>query len=288
MRTASRPRMGEGQSENHHPYVVVTDIQSESRKRLAVRHWWNGQSHRKDAEKRLHFGTARAAGTTASPRFVDSVKGQKCPKDAYSSPLTSGSIELTREAYRRGLSPEASSGPQYSLGFPTRNKSTRGEARQLRLYATTSCTPINTDIMKPSLSRCKPPRHRGILAKAIGDGFSWSQLNPAQKVFRTGYKTGQVGLVIGGALLTGTVLWALLSEMFAPNSPSVIYKDACKRIEQCPEVSRDLAAMYCRTSADMRLSRPLSLCRDRSMSTFCLRCAFIHSQPRRTFPPSPL
>lgn len=80
-------------------------------------------------------------------------------------------------------------------------------------------------------------RPRGLIAKATGEGRSWSELGAAQRVARAGWKTSQVTVIIAGGTLTLLVVWTLMSEMFAPNSPTVIYKDACSRVEKCDEVS---------------------------------------------------
>lgn len=82
------------------------------------------------------------------------------------------------------------------------------------------------------------PRRRGLVAKATGEGQSWQELRSGQKVARTAFKGSQVGLVLFGSAFTLVISYALLSELFAPNSPTVIYKDACRRVEDNKEVSR--------------------------------------------------
>lgn len=52
-------------------------------------------------------------------------------------------------------------------------------------------------------------------------------------------------LVIGfGAALTGVITYALASELFARNSPTVIYQQACKIIENSPKVHDYLLKPY--------------------------------------------
>lgn len=52
-------------------------------------------------------------------------------------------------------------------------------------------------------------------------------------------------LVIGfGAALTGVITYALASELFARNSPTVIYQQACKIIENSPKVHEFLLKPY--------------------------------------------
>lgn len=77
---------------------------------------------------------------------------------------------------------------------------------------------------------------RGIIQKATGEGKSWSELKPGQKVARGTQKTYQFSMVVGGAFLVTLIVVALGSELYAPNSPTVIFKDACRRVEDCPEV----------------------------------------------------
>lgn len=80
-------------------------------------------------------------------------------------------------------------------------------------------------------------RPRGLIQKATGEGKSWSELKAGQKVARGTQKTYQFSLVVGGAVLVTLIVVALGSELYAPNSPTVIFKDACRRIEDSEEVS---------------------------------------------------
>lgn len=190
--------------------IIVSGIQTENKKRMPLRQWWAGQSERRDHRDILRF----ASGPKQQDKQTRNL-GTQPPGRSFMTGSFSGVLTATLGMHDAG---------RMSL--------------QRRFQSSLASTPISTASMTPTSGGGRPsPRRRGTLAKAIGDGTSWSQLHPAQKVFRTGYKTGQIGLVLGGGLLTGAVLWALLSEMFAPNSPSVIYKDACKRVERCPEVS---------------------------------------------------
>ncbi|CAO1623060.1 unnamed protein product [Parajaminaea phylloscopi] len=228
--------------------LLVTDIQTESKKRMSPRDWWNGQGDRVDADKLLHFGLVEegqehgfsrcVSGPSARPSTPQPSPQVTAAHHSNSMRNTTTSTHLADAPRRIGRRspPALASKPLHLMQARSPSAHIAAMGSQAHLYSTLTSTPINTASMTPSPSGGKPPRRRGTLAKAIGDGSSWSQLHPAQKVFRTGYKTGQIGLVVGGAALTGAVLWALLSEMFAPNSPSVIYKDACKRVENCPEI----------------------------------------------------
>ncbi|CAO1622263.1 unnamed protein product [Sympodiomycopsis kandeliae] len=77
---------------------------------------------------------------------------------------------------------------------------------------------------------------RGLVAKATGQGKSWSELKPGQKLARGTQKSYQFSMVVGGFVLVTLIVVALGSELYAPNSPTVIFKDACRRVEDCQEV----------------------------------------------------
>lgn len=55
-------------------------------------------------------------------------------------------------------------------------------------------------------------------------------------VARVTVGTSRFVLIGMGAALTGVIAYALASELFARNSPTVIYNQACKLIEQSPKV----------------------------------------------------
>lgn len=90
-----------------------------------------------------------------------------------------------------------------------------------------------------SIYSAPPKKPRGIIQKATGEGKAWSELKPGQKVARGTQKTYQFSLVVGGAVLVSLIVVALGSELYAPNSPTVIFKDACRRVEDCQEVRRE-------------------------------------------------
>jgi len=68
----------------------------------------------------------------------------------------------------------------------------------------------------------------------------WSQLSPGGKAVRTASRTGNLVVILFGAGFSALLLYALTSELFSKNSPTVLYKDACKLIETSPRVSRHL------------------------------------------------
>lgn len=54
---------------------------------------------------------------------------------------------------------------------------------------------------------------------------------------RTTQRTSNLTVILFGAGLTAVLAYALASELFARNSPTVLYGEACSRITKSPEVS---------------------------------------------------
>lgn len=194
-----------------------------------LREWWKGYGSVKGEMPTLRFvseaGTGAKSATTKSqapppPRQATTSTSTAAFVSSSSSRLL-GQQQVraysTRPTGRRSYSTQRPPSPSFNTASMTPN---------------TSSSPSSTPTTPP-----RPPRRRGTIYKLTGDGLSWSQLHPVQKVFRTGEKTGQFTVVVLGTALTAAVLWTLLSDMFAPNSPSVIFKDACGRVERCGEVS---------------------------------------------------
>lgn len=53
---------------------------------------------------------------------------------------------------------------------------------------------------------------------------------------RTTARTTNLGVILLGAGLSALLIYSLTSELFSNNSPTVIYGDACERIEQSERV----------------------------------------------------
>ncbi|KAI6045071.1 TIM21-domain-containing protein [Pisolithus marmoratus] len=68
----------------------------------------------------------------------------------------------------------------------------------------------------------------------------WSELGAAGKVLRTTQRTTNLAVILLGAGLSAVLLYALTSELFSQNSPTVLYNEACERIKSSPQVARYL------------------------------------------------
>ena len=49
-------------------------------------------------------------------------------------------------------------------------------------------------------------------------------------------RTSNLAVILVGAGLTGLLAYALTSELFSANSPTVLYNEACERIKASPRV----------------------------------------------------
>lgn len=56
-------------------------------------------------------------------------------------------------------------------------------------------------------------------------------------VLRTTQRTTNLTIILLGAGLSAVLVYALTSELFSKNSPTVLYNDACERIKTSPRVS---------------------------------------------------
>lgn len=70
----------------------------------------------------------------------------------------------------------------------------------------------------------------------------WSELSTTGKVLRTTQRTTNLTVILLGAGLSAVLLYALTSELFSKNSPTVLYNEACERIKSSPQVARYLRA----------------------------------------------
>lgn len=83
-----------------------------------------------------------------------------------------------------------------------------------------------------------------LIDRATGQGKPWSQLKTGQKVARATVQSSRTLLILGGGALTFVLIYALTSELFAKNSPTVIYANACKRVQKSPEIANHLLTPY--------------------------------------------
>jgi len=84
------------------------------------------------------------------------------------------------------------------------------------------------------------PFQLGISQAALKRGEKakrWSELSVGGKVLRTTQRTTNLTVILLGAGLSAVLVYALTSELFSKNSPTVLYNDACERIKTSPRVS---------------------------------------------------
>lgn len=73
---------------------------------------------------------------------------------------------------------------------------------------------------------------------------SWKQLSASGKVVRATARTSNFAVIALGASLTALLVYALSSELFSRNSPTVLYNVAIGKIEDCEELAKHLRAPY--------------------------------------------
>lgn len=93
------------------------------------------------------------------------------------------------------------------------------------------------------------------------------------KVARTTRQTGNLTVILVGGGLFVILAFALTTELFAKNSPSVLYSQAVDMIRDSNAVSRAFA-----------LTRALMLCPLTDHSSTCISCLRYHSRIRPTPP----
>ncbi|KZV68706.1 hypothetical protein PENSPDRAFT_687051 [Peniophora sp. CONT] len=68
----------------------------------------------------------------------------------------------------------------------------------------------------------------------------WNELSTGGKAVRATARTSNMVVIMFGAGLTALLGYALTSELFSSNSPTVLYNEACERIKSNPRVSKYL------------------------------------------------
>ncbi|EPQ61441.1 hypothetical protein GLOTRDRAFT_124721 [Gloeophyllum trabeum ATCC 11539] len=68
----------------------------------------------------------------------------------------------------------------------------------------------------------------------------WSELSAGGKVARATARTTSLTVILFGAGLSAMLIYALTSELFSRNSPTVLYSEACDKIKESPRVARYL------------------------------------------------
>ncbi|EPQ28909.1 uncharacterized protein PFL1_03710 [Pseudozyma flocculosa PF-1] len=84
----------------------------------------------------------------------------------------------------------------------------------------------------------------GLIDRWTGSGKRWKDLKGGQKVARATVQSSRTVLIFGGAALTFVLVYALSTELFAKNSPTVVFGDACKRVQTSPEIAQHLLPPY--------------------------------------------
>ncbi|EIW64526.1 uncharacterized protein TRAVEDRAFT_68318 [Trametes versicolor FP-101664 SS1] len=80
-----------------------------------------------------------------------------------------------------------------------------------------------------------PPR-----ADEVPPEKKWSELSAGGKVMRTTARTTNLAVILAGAGLSIVLIYALTSELFSRNSPTVLYNKACDLIKASPQVHQYL------------------------------------------------
>lgn len=85
------------------------------------------------------------------------------------------------------------------------------------------------------------PFHLGLIPptpKDTGNTKKWSELNTRGKVVRTTARASNLVVILFGAGLSAVLIYALTSEMFSKNSPTVLYGKACELIKSSTRVAK--------------------------------------------------
>ncbi|KAG0703144.1 TIM21-domain-containing protein [Suillus ampliporus] len=102
-------------------------------------------------------------------------------------------------------------------------------ARASRLNREDSVGPFTLGLSQASLKQGKKVKQ-------------WSELSTGGKVIRTTQRTTNLAVILLGAGLSTVLIYALTSELFSKNSPTVLFSDACERINASPRVAKYLRA----------------------------------------------
>ncbi|KAG8926541.1 hypothetical protein FRC00_002823 [Tulasnella sp. 408] len=76
--------------------------------------------------------------------------------------------------------------------------------------------------------------------EAKGKQKSWRELSTSGKVARGTARTTNLTVILIGGAFTCVLAYALATELFAKNSPTRLYDDACQKLNASPEVARYL------------------------------------------------
>ncbi|KAI0283410.1 TIM21-domain-containing protein [Russula aff. rugulosa BPL654] len=89
------------------------------------------------------------------------------------------------------------------------------------------------------------PFQLGLSQPSFNEGTAkkWSELSPKGKAMRATARTTNLTVILFGAGLTTVLIYALTSELFSRNSPTVLYNEACERIKSSPRVAKYLPGL---------------------------------------------
>ncbi|KAI9066684.1 hypothetical protein FKP32DRAFT_1755734 [Trametes sanguinea] len=101
------------------------------------------------------------------------------------------------------------------------------DQRQRAARREDSAGPFQLGITPPRPDEVKPEK-------------KWSELSVGGKVVRTTARTTNLAVILAGAGLSIVLIYALTSELFSRNSPTVLYNKACDLIKASPQVHQYL------------------------------------------------
>ncbi|KDN44686.1 hypothetical protein K437DRAFT_236366 [Tilletiaria anomala UBC 951] len=181
----------------------------------------------------------RLASTTSSSSTKDAQKSQQEASAKLASEQRKILADL-RAATREDSNSESHAGPRSVTGRPGRTQADdlRDAAEAALRGSRSGVGPISLGMMGDTASTM--PGRPSRLDTWTGDGKEWKDLSGGQKVARTTIFSGRLVFVTGGVALTLVLAYALATELLARNSPTVVYGDACKLVENNPEVKQHL------------------------------------------------
>ncbi|PIL29633.1 hypothetical protein GSI_08270 [Ganoderma sinense ZZ0214-1] len=106
-----------------------------------------------------------------------------------------------------------------------------------------SAGPFTLGIVPPRPDEVKPEK-------------KWSELSVGGKVVRTTARTTNLVVILAGAGLTVVLVYALTSELFSRNSPTVLYSKSCELIKASPQVHQYMQGRLVFHNHPPTLSRP--------------------------------
>lgn len=84
------------------------------------------------------------------------------------------------------------------------------------------------------------PFQLGMIPPSTKKAKRWDELSRGGKAARTAMRTTNFVVIVLGAGFSGLLVYALASELFAKNSPTVLYNEICERIKASPVVASHL------------------------------------------------